>query len=179
MNHYIKYLLGALLIASVPLASLAKTTNASDPSQQALQRQLDEERLAYQLYTALGEVHPELRQFQNIPRAESRHFGALHTYATNQYPDIEFGTLEGEFLFPETKTLYDQLLEAGKASPQAALAAGVQVEELDIRDLDAALALTEDPTLKNIYTRLRAGSVKHLAAFSGKRGGGQKNCKLP
>jgi hypothetical protein len=177
MTHSIRYFISALFIASIPLVSLAQTAGSVDPSQQALQQQLDEERLAYQLYTALGEVYPQLRQFQNIPRAESRHFGALHNYATNQYPDTNFGSLEGEFLFAETKVLYDQLFEAGKASPQAALAAGVQVEELDIRDLDAALAVTDDATLKNIYTRLRAGSVKHLAAFSGQRGGGQKNCR--
>jgi hypothetical protein len=175
MTQSIRYLLGALFIASIPFVSVAQTAGSVEPSQQALQQQLDEERLAYQLYTSLGEVYPKLRQFQNIPRAESRHFGALHNYATNQYPDTNFGSLEGAFLFSETKALYNQLLEAGKASPQAALAAGVQVEELDIRDLDAALKVTEDVTLKNIYTRLRAGSVKHLAAFFGQRGSGKKN----
>lgn len=177
MNPYTKYLVGVCLIASVQFLPAAETAKSTDPNQQVLQQQLDEERLAYQLYTALGEVHPELRQFQNIPHAESRHFGALHNYATNQYPDIEFGTLEGDFFFPETKALYAQLLKNGKISPQAALAAGVEVEELDIRDLDAALVITEDAALKNIYMRLRAGSVKHLAAFSGKHGCGQKNSK--
>lgn len=133
--------------------------------------QLDEERLAYQLYTALGVIHPELRQFQNIPRAEARHFQALKTYFVQNYPEIEQLDLTGDFIHPSTQALYDSLYAEGKTSPQAALNAGAQVEELDIKDLNAALAITEDETLRAIYTNLRTGSEHHLAAFSGQRGG--------
>lgn len=72
---------------------------------------------------------------------------------------------------PSTQALYDSLYAEGKTSPQAALKAGVQVEKLDIKDLAAALAITEDETLQAIYKRLRVGSERHLAAFSGQRGG--------
>lgn len=132
-----------------------------------LLRQLDEERLAYKLYTALGEVHPSLQQFQNIPRSESRHFNSLAQYRKANNPDLEIPELEGEFIYPETQALYDRLLNEGKQSPQAAMKVGVQVEELDIRDLDEALAGSPDDQLRRIYENLRRGSENHLRAFSG------------
>jgi hypothetical protein len=168
MHTYQKILLGSLFVACLPWASAATSQN-THPSKEALIHQLDEERLAYQLYTTLGEVYPDLRQFQNISRSEARHFQALKNYYVQNYPEIEQMELEGDFIHPETQALYDRLYAEGKASPAAALNVGVQVEELDIKDLDTALASTEDEALQAIYKRLRAGSERHLAAFSGKR----------
>ena len=173
MQSIHKLILSTLFITCLSWAG-AQTSEASTLAKDALMQQMDEERLAYQLYTALGEIHPELRQFQNIPRAEARHFQALKNYFVQNYPEIEQLELEGDFIHPATQALYDRLYAEGKTSPAAAHNAGVQVEELDIKDLDAALAITEDETLQAIYKRLRAGSEKHLAAFSGKKGGQAK-----
>jgi len=173
MQSIHKLILSTLFITCLSWAG-AQTSEASTLAKDALMQQMDEERLAYQLYTALGEIHPELRQFQNIPRAEARHFQALKNYFVQNYPEIEQLELEGDFIQPATQALYDRLYAEGKTSPAAAHNAGVQVEELDIKDLDAALAITEDETLQAIYKRLRAGSEKHLAAFSGKKGGQAK-----
>lgn len=166
------------LVLAVLLLGAAQFSRAADSglvdaesSQQALERQLDEERLAYQLYTELGELYPQLRPFKNIPRAEARHYEALRAYAARQSPDLKAMQLSGDFIYPESQKLYNQLLKQGKESAAAALEVGVTVEKLDIRDLDAALAITEDEELRAIYTRLRAGSERHLAAFSKNRGG--------
>lgn len=158
----------ALLLSASQFTAAAVSASDSLTAEQAFQRQLDEERLAYQLYVALGEIHPQLRQFQNIPHAEARHFNALKQYAIKEFPELETFELTGDFIYPEISDLYDQLLEKGRKDAASALAVGVQVEELDIRDIDAALELTEDVALREIYTHLRAGSVRHLAAFSGK-----------
>ncbi len=158
---------------SAPLTSSFSAEAETSP-ESLLLRQLDEERLAYQLYTELGTAYPELRQFQNIPRAESRHFNALANYTKTKYPATEIGSLTGDFLYSETEALYQKLLKAGKQSPADALRAGVQVEELDIRDLDEALAASPEDTLRSIYENLRRGSENHLRAFSGKGGQGHK-----
>ncbi|MGZ0707761.1 DUF2202 domain-containing protein [Coraliomargarita sp. W4R53] len=165
-----KLLLSSLFITCLPWAT-AETSQSGNAVEDALTLQLDEERLAYQLYTALGEIYPNLRQFQNIPRAEARHFQALKNYIAQNYPNVEQLELAGDFINPSTQALYDRLYAEGKTSTQAALNAGVQVEVLDIKDLDAALLTTEDETLRRIYTNLRAGSEKHLAAFSGNKQG--------
>lgn len=163
---YIIIISGIALLASL-------TSSWATTSQDLLTRQIDEERLAYQVYTTLGEHYPNLRQFQNIPRSESRHFKALQNYTQQKYPDLETGTLEGDFIHPETQVLYDKLVEEGKANAQAALNVGVQIEQLDIRDLDEALANSPEAKLRTIYENLRAGSEKHLAAFSGNKGHGK------
>jgi len=167
--QYLKYPLIIGLLLSGLFQSLSAAME-SQAAQQALQQQLDEERLAYQLYTALGETYPELRPFQNIPKAEARHYSALQAYANEQHPELPTHELTGKFLFPETQALYDQLLKEGQASAAAALQVGVQVEKKDIEDIDAALAITEDPALRAIYMRLKEGSERHLAAFSGQGG---------
>ena len=170
----VKYsiLLSVLFVGALQfLIAADSSTQTSQTTKQALEKQLDEERLAYQLYTALGEIHPGLRQFQKIPRAEARHFKALRQYAYRQYPDLETFELTGNFINPDVQKLYDTLLAKGKVSASAALQAGVAVEELDIRDLDAALEITTDQELVAIYKRLRAGSERHLAAFSAEGGG--------
>ena len=138
-----------------------------------LLKQIDDERLAYQLYTKLGEVYPRLRQFQNIPHAESRHFNSLVSYAQTQYSDVNVGTLEGGFLFPETEDLFSELLAYGKQSARNALDVGIRVEELDIEDLESALAQHPEESLRIIYENLKRGSMNHLRAFS--KGG--KGCK--
>jgi len=184
-------------------SSLHSAEEKTNSQETLLLRQLDEERLAYQLYTELGTVYPGLRQFQNIPKAEKRHFTALSDYAKSVYPEIETGSLTGDFLFPETKALYEKLLTEGKEGSRSALNVGVQVEELDIRDLDNALAGTPEEPLRQIYETLRAGSERHLSAFNrglgqgsgqgaknkgkgqgcsggcGQSGGTQKGCRQP
>lgn len=149
----------------------AENSANSAAARDALMQQMDEERLAYQLYTALGEMYPSSRQFQNIPRSEARHFNALKSYFVKNHPDIKALDLTGDFIFPATQALYDRLYSEGQKSLAAAMQVGVQVEELDIKDLDLALAVTEDEQLKAIYQRLRTGSQHHLAAFSGNQGG--------
>lgn len=172
----------------VAILSPLHSEEISSSAETMLLRQLDEERLAYQLYTALGEVHPSLQQFQNIPRSESRHFNSLAQYWAKQHSDLKTPELEGAFIYLETQQLYDQLLEKGKKSPQAALQVGVEVEELDIRDLDEALAASPEKDLRLIYENLRRGSENHLRAFSrsgvqgkgkGFHGNGNGNSKGP
>lgn len=162
-----RIILSVLLLSAAYLSRSATSDFVDEKStQKALERQLDEERLAYQLYSELGKLYPQLRPFQNIPRAEARHFEALRSYAAKQYPELKTMELDGNFIYPETEELFNKLLKQGQESAADALAAGVSVEKLDIRDIDAALAITKDQELRTIYTSLRAGSERHLAAFS-------------
>ena len=162
----------AALIALVTALQAEETDGTSELD--VLLHQLDEERMAYQLYVAFGRLYPNLRQFQNIPRAEARHYGALAAYARANYPEVEIGEVTDSFEFPATAELHAKLLAEGNAGPKAALGVGKQVEEIDIRDLDAGLASVENSELKTIYAHLRRGSERHLAAFNrGLAGGGK------
>ena len=126
----------------------------------------EEEKLAHDLYVALAAKFPELVQFSRIQAAESRHLDAVqraHDPLRHRRSDHRPGPT-GEFTAP-FQALYDSLL-AGATTPAAALAAGIAVEKADIADLDASLATVTAPDVVQVFTNLRAGSVKHLAAFS-------------
>ncbi len=164
----------SFLAALLALTALQAEDNEGKSELDVLLHQLDEERMAYQLYVEFGRLYPNLRQFQNIPRAEARHYGALAAYAKANYLEAEIGEVTDGFRFPATAELHAKLLTEGSAGPKAALGVGKQVEEIDIRDLDAGLASVESEELKTIYAHLRSGSEHHLAAFNrGLAGGGK------
>lgn len=130
-----------------------------------LLKQMDEERMAFRLYTELGKVHTGMKPFQKIPRAENRHFNALTEYAKANFPEIEIAGLESEFQFEATQQLYETWLNKGKTSRQAAAEVGVELEKLDIADIDHFLAQDPDAELKVILENLKEGSQRHFAAF--------------
>lgn len=71
----------------------------------------------------------------------------------------------GEFRDPELQALYDRLARDGKASRAAAIAQGVIVEKTDIADIDARAGDVRAADVSQALAALRAGSVRHLAAF--------------
>ena len=72
---------------------------------------------------------------------------------------------QGKFSDPELQKLYDDLVAAGGVSLTEALKVGVLIEELDIKDLRAALLTARDRPIKNVFGNLLNGSLNHLAAF--------------
>ncbi|SMO57747.1 hypothetical protein SAMN06265174_102431 [Dietzia kunjamensis subsp. schimae] len=125
----------------------------------------EEERLAHDLYVALGEAWPD-RRFDTISAAEARHGEATATLLANHdLPDPSVGSTPGVYAYPELQELYDAWVERGLTSKSEALAVGAELERRDIADLEAAMEATEQPDLDAVYQHLRDGSEKHLAAF--------------
>ncbi|HBD22494.1 MAG TPA: hypothetical protein DC059_08120, partial [Dietzia sp.] len=141
----------------------AGTLSAEEAETLSMMR--EEERLAHDLYVALGEAWPD-RRFDNISAAEARHGEATATLLANHdLPDPSVGSTPGVYDYPELQELYDDWLERGLTSKSEALAVGAELERRDIADLEAAMAATEQPDLDAVYEHLRDGSEKHLAAF--------------
>ncbi len=133
----------------------------------ALAEMADEEKMAHDLYVALGDKFPEVRQFQMIPNAESRHLEAVQTLLTRySIADPTVGKSAGEFSSARIQNLYDTLLVQGSASSTAALNVGVVVEKTDIADLNTAGKSVTAPDVTLVYQNLTTGSEHHLAAFS-------------
>jgi hypothetical protein len=61
--------------------------------------------------------------------------------------------------------LYEQLVVQGSESLAAALQVGAPIEDLDITDLAASLAQTDNPDIILVYENLMKGSRNHLRAF--------------
>lgn len=135
----------------------------SDADAASLAFMVEEEKLAHDLYDALGEAY-DLRIFDRIAVAEVRHADAvralLEAYGLE---DPTLGMGAGEFGNDDLQQLYDSLLAQGLESEEAALTVGGRVEEADIADLRTAD--TGEASIDALYDRLENGSTHHLVAF--------------
>lgn len=125
----------------------------------------EEEKLARDVYLTLYEEW-ELKTFRQIARAEKTHMKAV-LYHLRKYDldDPAAGNGVGVFTSPDLQELYDDLVLLGMLSVGDALAVGATIEELDISDLEVALAQTDNIDLQTLYQNLLKGSRNHLRAF--------------
>ncbi len=125
----------------------------------------EEEKLARDVYLALYEQHG-LKIFQNIAASEQTHTNAiLNLLDTYGLADPVGANPPGEFVNQDLQALYDQLVATGSQSLVEALRVGTAIEEIDILDLDEAIARTTHADILQVYQRLEAGSENHLRAF--------------
>lgn len=125
----------------------------------------EEEKLARDVYLVLG-AKWNLPVFPNIARSEQTHMDSVQTLLDRYgVDDPAEGREPGEFENPDLQALYDDLVARGSVSPEEALKVGVLIEEIDIDDLDTAIATTEKTDIVNVYTSLLRGSQYHLKAF--------------
>lgn len=138
--------------------------------QEALQFWVEEEKLAHDLYVALGAEFPELTQFDRVARSETHHQSQVAGLLESAgLPAPGAGLPEGQFENPELAALYRDLYASGSVSPEAALAAGRAVEEQDLTDLAEVVALFGGDGGKVVSTAESqiAASERHLKAFGG------------
>jgi hypothetical protein len=112
----------------------AEALSSSEAQSLAFTR--EEEKLARDVYVALGAKDP---MFSNISRSEQTHMDAVLTLLSRYgLPDPAAENARGEFEDATLQKLHDDLVLRGAPSTLAALQVGVAIEELDIRDIEAA-----------------------------------------
>jgi hypothetical protein len=154
---------GALYAAAVPEFT---TQGLLSPDEETTLVQMrEEEKLARDTYSVLYDVWG-YKVFLNISRAEQNHMDAmlkmLDKYAV---ADPVVDNSVGAFTDPAFTVLFTELVERGELSLLEAFMVGGYIEEMDIRDLTAALAETDEPSLTNAYSNLLAASRNHLRTF--------------
>ena len=155
-------------IALVPAAISPTTTAAIAAEPDAVGAMLlymaEEEKLAQDVYDALGELWGA-RIFDQISSSEVTHEERVVTLLDAQgLADPRTG-VAGLFTDPELQSLYDDLIALGAESRESAFQVGVMIEERDIADLADAILLTDDPAVVTVLESLRSASQNHLAAF--------------
>jgi hypothetical protein len=135
----------------------------SEQARSALLFQIDEERMARELYLAFGERW-NLRPFRNIVQAETRHEAVLRALAKRAGLSLP-ETVAGRFTTAAVQERYDTLLARGRQSAEEALRTGALVEEQDIADLRALAKSTDNAELRQVVAALERASGHHLAAF--------------
>lgn len=125
----------------------------------------EEEKLARDVYRALYATWPDA-VFANIADSEQAHVDAVKALIDKyNLIDPAIGNPPGVFTDPRFQQLYDQLVAFGTRSRIDALAVGVQIEELDIKDIAGWLAVVERSDIIGVYTSLACGSRNHLRSF--------------
>jgi hypothetical protein len=132
---------------------------------EALVYMREEEKLARDVYLGLHELWGG-PVFENIADSEQRHMDAmarmLDLYGIE---DPVVDATVGVFNNDDLGDWYVELMARGDDSLLEAYMVGGYIEEMDIRDLREAIAITDEPPLLNAYNNLLAGSRNHLRAF--------------
>jgi len=125
----------------------------------------EEEQLAHDVYAVSATLwNPPV--FANISASEATHSAAVKALLDRyQLPDPLTGLPNGSFNTPAFQALYDALVTTSRTSLIEALKVGVQIEELDIRDITAQKAGIDNADILMVYDNLLRGSRNHLRAF--------------
>ena len=124
----------------------------------------EEEKLARDVYLALyGKWNA--RVFANIGDAEETHMQSILVLADRYGLDTPVQDAPGVFNDPQLQVLYTGLVAQGEVSLSAALRVGALIEEIDIIDLQDAIARTDQQDTTFVYENLMRGSRNHLRAF--------------
>ena len=104
--------------------------------------------------------------FGNIAASEDEHTLAIRELL-DAYGIADTASVQpGVFQNAELQDLYDELTSQGSQSERDALLVGAAIEEIDILDLEAYMAGTENRDIIEVYGNLRNGSENHLRAFT-------------
>jgi hypothetical protein len=125
----------------------------------------EEEKMARDVYLNMA-ARWALPPFANIAKSEQQHMDAIKAKLDKyRLPDPAMAEI-GTFRNAELQALYDGLMDRGEISYLEALRVGGLIEEVDIEDLDNAIAATNHADLAQVYGNLLRGSRNHLRAFA-------------
>lgn len=146
---------------SLPTEALSAAEQAS------LAHMREEEKLAGDVYTQLDtRWSGNTRVFGNIARSEATHTEAMRQLLERyQLADPAAPLAAGVYANATLQALYHQLVASGSTSLVAALTVGMTVEDLDIADLTADLAVVDNQDIRLMYDSLLKGSRNHMRSF--------------
>lgn len=124
----------------------------------------EEEKLARDVYRRFFALWQD-QVFANIATAEQRHFDAMGRQITLFGADDPALAFDGQFSNGELQSLHADLVMRGSISLAEAFKVGAAIEELDMRDLQAAIATSSNALMTTSYSHLLEGSKNHLRAF--------------
>lgn len=125
----------------------------------------EEEKLARDVYLEMYELWGA-EIFANIAESEQRHMDAVKQLISRyDLTDPVVSDAVGTFTNPVFAQHFEELVQSGSVSLEEAVKVGVFIEELDIADLERALAETSSRAVVRVFENLLAGSRRHLEAF--------------
>lgn len=137
----------------------------SSAEEETLQFMREEEKMARDVYLTLFDRWGH-SVFNNISRSEQRHMDSMKKQIDRYgIEDPVTDDTEGVFGNDVLASLYQELVTRGDESLEMALRVGAYIEEIDILDLERAIAESTHDDVTNAYENLMRGSRNHLRAF--------------
>ncbi len=127
----------------------------------------EEELVAHDVYASFNVLFPS-PIFANITASELQHSELVLALITKYgLADPADAHVAGMFSNADLQILYNDMIEAGNDSLQAAIMVGALIEETDIQDLNEQIALIDgNDDIAFVYDKLLNGSIRHLKAFT-------------
>ena len=152
--------------ASTLAPSTAALAPLSETEKQALLFLREEEKLAHDVYVALYSKWG-VSMLNTISASESKHMESVRTLLIRYgLTDPVAVSTPGVFVNTELQAAYTQLVAQGTQSREAAFGVGVTIENLDIEDLQALLAISTHADIKQVAQSLLSASENHLRSFN-------------
>lgn len=175
----LKYIIPVLIFMSIIQISCSKddenpsgsnqntsSTVLTEDEKNDLLYMREEEKLARDIYLLSFDLYG-LQIFSNISSSEQTHMDEIlvliekYNLADPASPD------RNVFNNPVLQNLFNELKVKSEKSLLDALMVGATIEDLDIYDLDNAVATTVKSDIVNVYEFLNCGSRNHMRAFTG------------
>ncbi|MBL8260009.1 MAG: DUF2202 domain-containing protein [Candidatus Competibacteraceae bacterium] len=157
-------IVGAFILAAALAAPWVQAAALSDAETRTLTFMREEEKLARDVYLTLNDLWSQ-PVFANIAKSEQQHMDAmLNLIERYRIADPAIPTV-GLFANTDLQAMHDGLIARGQQSVTEAFYAGAAIEEIDILDLQEAIAETDKADLRQSYENLLAASGNHLRAF--------------
>jgi hypothetical protein len=140
-------------------------TSLNEEEKKSIAFMLEEEKLARDVYAKMFEKWT-YATFDRVSASEHTHVSAVRALADKYGVDVSFYKNDlGEFTNPSLRELYSTLSKRGEASLVEALKVAAEIEELDIKDLEAYRAESGNADIILVYDNLMRASRNHLRAF--------------
>lgn len=172
MNRFITFLVLAIATWTMatangyPVEGSVIETDLSDTETDYLVFMREEEKLARDTYITMTDQWG-LQVFSNIFQAEQMHMDAMLVLLSRYVlADPVVDNSVGAFTNTGLAELYAEMVASGSTSTLDAFYVGGYVEEVDIRDLQLAIAESTQPDIIATYESLLAASKNHLRAFA-------------
>lgn len=147
------------------LLDMSSTSTLSDQERMWLIQMREEEKLARDVYTTLGDKR-WAKIFSNIAESEQTHTIAVKNLLTiYDIPDPVLDDTVGKFTSSSMQKLYNDLISQWSNSLLDALTVGAIVEDLDISDLNQLIKQTDKENIITVYNNLNKWSRNHLRAY--------------
>ncbi|HNR06126.1 MAG TPA: DUF2202 domain-containing protein [Saprospiraceae bacterium] len=161
------YWLIALVLMLAPSLRAQETARLSAEDIDAILFMREEEKLArdaYELFYVKWGVNP----FGHIRFSEQNHMDQVKTLIVSyklEDPIEKTADEPGKFENGQLQNLYAEVVKEGSTSMMAGLKTGALIEEIDILDLDARMARSQNADIRRVFSYLKRASENHLNAF--------------